>query len=174
MSSDSDKSRYVTWKFTHILHISLHRQASRDLAVAANDPHAVLEQIFRSLILTTLPAQVAFIQLRVPRAAFEQCVSNSRANNHMPDLPFEGYIQAPNMIDRVRLTAWFDATWERVIGKLNAHGPFMLGFHNPVPATAAAFVYFQMHGAPALGRGGQPCRNPAVKYSAIHGQCLEN
>ena len=162
MSSDSDKSRYVTWKFTHILHISLHRQASRDLAVAANDPHAVLEQIFRSLILTKLPAQVAFIQLRVPRAAFEQCVSNSRANNHMPDLPFEGYIQAPNMIDRVRLTAWFDATWERVIGKLNAHDHFMLGFHNPVPATAAAFVYFHMHGAPALGRGGQPRKNPVV------------
>ena len=114
MSSDSDKSRYVTWKFTHILHISLHRQASRDLAVAANDLHAVLEQIFRSLILTTLPAQVAFIQLRVPRAAFEQCISNSRANNHMPDLPFEGYIQAPDKIHRSQLMSWFDATWEPV------------------------------------------------------------
>ncbi len=162
MSSDSDKSRYVTWKFTHILHISLHRQASRDLAVTANDPHAVLEQIFRSLILTTLPAQVAFIQLRVPRAAFEQCISNSRANNYMPDLPFEGYIQAPDKIHRSQLMSWFDATWEPVKGKLNAHGPFMLGFHNPVPATAAAFVYFHMHGAPALGRGGQPRKNPVV------------
>ncbi len=63
----------------------------------------------------------------------------------MPDLLFEGYIQAPNMIDRVRLTVWFDTTWERVIGKLNRHGPFMLCFHNPIPVTAAAFVYFQMH-----------------------------
>ena len=65
MSSDSDKSRYVTWKFTHILHISLRQQASRDLAVTAIEPHAVLEQTFRSLMLTAkLPAQVAFFQLR--------------------------------------------------------------------------------------------------------------
>jgi hypothetical protein len=65
MSSGSDKGRYVTWKFTHILHISLRQQASRDLAVTAIEPHAVLEQTFRSLMLTAkLPAQVAFFQLR--------------------------------------------------------------------------------------------------------------
>jgi hypothetical protein len=67
------------------------------------------------------------------------------------------------MIDQVRLKAWFDATWKRVIGKLNSHASFMQGYHNPDPATAAAFVYFT-HGAPALGKGGHPRSNPAVKY----------
>ncbi len=69
MSSGSDKGRYVMWKFTHFLHISLDRQASRDLAVTANEPGAVVEQIFRSLIMTKLPTQVAFVERFLCRVA---------------------------------------------------------------------------------------------------------
>ena len=35
---------------------------------------------------------------------------------------------------------WFDATWERVRGKLNAHKPYLTGFLAPDEDTSAAFV----------------------------------
>jgi hypothetical protein len=43
-----------------------------------------------------------------------------------------------------------DATWERVVGKLNAHQPYLKDFLAPDKDILAAFVYFQLHGAPTI------------------------
>ena len=169
MSSDCDTGRYVTWKFSHILHTSLDTRASRPLASNSIDPYEVVKQLFRFLMMTNKkPHQVTFIQLRVPRTILEACVSSARAQTRLPDLPFEGYIQAPNQIDRKSLMPWFDAKWERVVGKLNAHQPYLSCFLAPDEDTSAAYVYFQMHGEPALGKGGSPCKPPAVNYCLDH------
>jgi hypothetical protein len=172
MSSDCDTGRYVTWKFSHILHTSLDVRASRSLAIDSISSYDAVKQLFKSLIMTNgCPHQVAFIQLRVPRTMFEACVLTARAQTRLPDLPFEGYSQAPGQIDRKSLMPWFDATWERVRGKLNAHKPCLTGFLAPDEDTSAAFVYFHMLGEPALRKGGRPRKPPAVNYSSA---CLNN
>ncbi len=141
MSSDCDTGRYITWKFPHILHTSLDVRASRSLASDSISSYDVVKHLFRSLIMTNQrPQQVAFIQLRVPRTTFEACASTARAQTRLPDLPFEGYIQAPGQIDRKSLMPWFDATCERVRGKLNAHKPYLTGFLAPDEGTSASFV----------------------------------
>ena len=66
---------------------------------------------------------------------------------------------------------WFDATWERVSGKLNAHQPYLKDFLAPDEDTLAAYVYFQLHGEPALSKGGRPRKPPAVNYSSA---CLDD
>ena len=98
-------------------------------------------------------------------------MSNARDQTRLPDLPFEGYIQAPGQVDRKNPMSWFHATWDRVNGKLNAHEPYRTGFLVPNEVTSAAFVYFQIHGNPALSKGGGQRRPPEVNYSSA---CLDN
>ena len=172
MSSDRDNGRYVTWKFKHILHTSLNGPAIRGLSTSI-DPYDLVKQLFQTLIMTNrLPDRVASIQLRVSRADFDACVSNARAKTPMPDLPFDGYIQAPGQIDRNSLLSWFHATWERVNGKLISHEPYRKGFLSPDSVTAAAFVYFQLHGVPAVKKGGRPPNAPAVNCCSP--SCVDN
>jgi hypothetical protein len=169
MSSDSDVRSRV-WYFTHTLHTRLEQHATRVSAATNVEPYNVLKQLFQSLILSTrLPEDVKFIQLRVPRVAFTVFESNARAGTPLPDLHFDGYIQSgKNKLDRDRLKSWIDAAWERVDGKLKAHTPFLSGFLKPDDATAAAHLYFQLLGKPALSTGGRPPKLPPVslKYSS--------
>ena len=164
MSSDSDKSRYVTWKFTHILHTSLGQQATRGLASTKIGPYNVMEQLFLSLIFSTrLPSNAKFIQLRVPRLAFDGFESNARAGAPLPDLPFDGCIQSgQKKLDLDSLKSWIAATWERVNGKLKDPPAFLNGFLKPDDATAAAFVHFQMPGDLAVAKCGRQPKLPAV------------
>ena len=124
-----------------------------------------------SLLTQHKPSQITSIQLRVPRTTIDACVSNARAKSRLPDLPLEGYIQASNKIDHHSLKSWIDATWERVGGKLHAHQPYQKDFLAPEEDTLAAYVYFQLHGEPALKKGGRPCKPSAVNYSSA---CLDN
>ena len=102
MSSDSNARRSRVWKFTHTLHTPLEQHATRVSAATNVEPYDVLKQLFQSLILSPrLPLTVKFIQLRVPRAAFNVFESNARAGTPLPDLPFDGYIQSgQNKLDR--------------------------------------------------------------------------
>ena len=80
MSSDSNARRSRVWKFTRILHTPLEQHATRVSAAPNMEPYDVLEQLFRSLILSTrIPSNAKFIQLRVPRVAFNVFESNARA-----------------------------------------------------------------------------------------------
>ena len=170
MSSDGNERSRV-WKFTHTLH-TLEQHATRVSAATNVEPYDVLKQLFPSLILSPrLPLTVKFIQLRVPRVAFNVFASNARAGAPLPDIPFHGYIQSGrNKLDRESLKSWIDATWERVEGRLNAHSPFLSGFLKLDDATAAAYVYFQLLGEPALSTGGRQHKLPqaSLKYSSSH------
>ena len=171
MSSNSIVRSRV-WKFTHALHTRLEQHATRVSAATNVEPYDVLKQLFQSLILSTrLPPDVKFIQLRVPRVAFTGFESNARTGTPLPDLHFDGYIQTEkNKLDLDRLKSWIDATWERVKCRLNTHPPFLSGFLNLDDATAAAYVYFQLLGKPALSTGGRQHKPPQVslKYSSLH------
>ena len=169
---ESEISCYFrTWKFTHTLRTSLNSSASGSFASTTLSSYASAKQLLVSLLTQHKPSQITSIQLRVPRTTIDACVSNARAKSRLPDLPLEGYIQAPQKIDRKSLMPWFDAKWERVGGKLNAHKTYLTGFLAPDEDTSAAFVYFQILGEPALSKGGRPRKPPAVNYSSA---CLDN
>ena len=176
MSSTCDSGitgRFRTWKFSHILHTSLNSSASQSFASSTLSSYASVKQLLVSLLTQHKPSQITSIQLRVPRTTIYACVSNARAKSRLPDLPLEGYIhwQASNKIDHHSLKSWIDATWERVGGKLIAHQPYLKDFLAPDEDSLAAFVYFQLHGEPALSKGGRPRKPPAVNYSSA---CLDN
>ena len=185
MSSPCDSGisgRFRTWKFSHTLHTSLDSSASRSFAssmlisyesVGAHIAalQASLKQLLVSLLAQHKPSQITSIELRVPRTTINACVSNARSMSSLPDLPLEGYIQATTKINHHSLKSWIDATWERVGGKLNAHQPYLKDFLAPDEDTLAAYVYFQLHGEPALSKGGRPRKPPAVNYSSA---CLDN
>ena len=132
---------------------------------------ASLKQLLVSLLTQHKPSQITSIELRVPRTTMNACVLNARDKSRLPDLPLEGYIQASNKIDHHSLISWIDATWERVGGKLNAHQPYLKDFLAPDEDTSAAYVYFQLHGEPALKKGGRPRKASAVNDSSA---CLDN
>ena len=172
MSSASHGRRYRTWHFSHILHTSLCTGASFALGPQSlTDPWYAIRYLFQRLILTDRkPECVVYIHLRVSRAAFDNCVSCGKACAPLPDLPFTGYMQADSAVDLSRLSSWLDFTWEPVGSKLSSHPPYQEDFEKPDSATAAAFVYYPLHGVAALGKGGRrakggaPSTAPAVNH----------
>ena len=100
------------------------------------------------------PECVIYIHLRVSRAAFDNCVSCGKASAPLPDLPFTGYMQANSAMELNRLIKWLNIQWDPVGGKLNSHDPYRKDFLEPSQDTAAAFVFFRVHGVPAVGKGG--------------------
>ena len=166
--------RYKTWRFGHVLHTSLLPRASSGLApTTTTDPADVILRLFQDYFLTQgKPECVIYIHLRVSRAAFDTCVSSGKAQIQLTELPFTGYLQTNAIIDQQRLTKWLDMTWDAVGARLGSHGPYLEDFLEPSPATAAAFVYFRVHGTPALSKGGRgkkagdPSADSAVNHSA--------
>ena len=164
--------RYRTWRFNQFLHTSLLPQASIGLAPSNTmDPTDIILKLFQDMFLTQeKPASVTYIHLRVSRAAFDHCVSCGKAQTQLPDLPFTGYLQANDTIDRQRLTKWLDMTWDAVGEQLRSHGPYRADYLEPSHATAAAFVYFCVHGTAAVQRagrkpkGGGPPTDSAVNH----------
>jgi hypothetical protein len=69
-------------------------------------------------------------------------------------------MQAAQAIDLQRLKKLFDMMWDPVGAKLSSHGPYRRDFLHPDHATAAAYVYFPMHGVAALGKFGKGGRTP--------------
>ena len=179
MSSDSDVVRHVTWNFSHILPTSLNGRASRSLAI---DPNTIgiwdcVKQLFVTRLMTELrPDCVTYVVLRVSRATVDDCVSKARTSTTLPDLPFEGYIQAENKVDGARLRKWFDAKWVPVKGRLDHHPAYKSDFLQPGTATVAAHMYFTLRGRAPTGIGGRPRKSPAVKYCAtsVRPLCVHN
>ena len=116
------------------------------------------------------PECVVYIHLRVSRAAFDNCVSCGKASAPLPDLPFTGYMQANDTIELNRLIKWLEIQWDPVGGKLISDDSYRKDFLEPSQQTAAAFVYFRVHGVPAVGKGGRkansgaPSKAPAVNH----------
>ena len=170
MSSDSDVGRHVTWKFTHIWPTSLDGPATKSLASDVNDINTRdrVQELFNTwLMKNSKPDCVTYIVLRVVRATVDDCVSKARACASLPDLPFEGYIQAPNKVDRARLTTWFHAKWEPVKGRLDNHQAYARDFLQPNQATVAAHMYFTLCGRAPTNIGGRPRKTPAVNNCAL-------
>lgn len=162
MASAKHRARFCTWQFSHILHTSLLPEAIGGLcnlspASSSIDPWDIILGQFRKLFMTAkMPDCITYIHLRVSRAAFENCVWSGRNGASLPDLPFTGYIQAKDAIDQSRLSSWLDVQWNPVGAKLIAHAPYRDDFlANSEDATAAAFVYFPVHGVAALAKGGR-------------------
>ena len=116
------------------------------------------------------PKIVTYIDLRVSKAVFDLCVSCGKACTDLPDLPFTGYMQASATTSRECLIKWLDIQWEPVGSKLNSNDAYREGFLEPDDATAAAFVYFPVHGVANLKKGGRnakrggPPKDPAVNH----------
>ena len=159
MSRTSHGGRSRTWHIGRIMHTSLLPEAISGLSQTNSNIHpwVILFSQFQKLFMTDKrPYCISYIHLRVAQAAFENCVWSGSNGAPLPDLPFTGYIQAKNAIDQSRLRSWLDAQWDPVGGRLISHLPyrdFFLATSND--ATAAAFVYFLVHGIAALGRGGR-------------------
>ncbi len=151
MSSASHGGRFRTWRFSHILHTSLHPQASSALAPPTTiNPEEVILSLFKNLFRIQ-----ENIHLRVSRAAFDNCVSCGKAGAPLPDLPFTGYMQADSAIERNRLNKWLDIQWNAVGSSLRSHCPYREDFLEPSQETAAAFVYFPVHGVAANAKCGR-------------------
>jgi hypothetical protein len=114
-----------------------------------------------------MPDCVVYIHLRVSRPAFDNCVSCGKAQDPLPDPPFTGYMQAAQAIDLQRLNKWFDVTWDPVGAKLSSHGPYRRDILHPDHATAAAYVYFPVHGVAALGKGDPATSRPPNLYESV-------
>ena len=172
MSSASHGGRCRTWRFRHILHTSVIPQASIGLAPSTTiNPEDIILSLFKNMfMIKEKPDCVVYIHLRVSRAAFDNCVSCGKASAPLPDLPFTGYMQANDTIQLNRLIQWLDINWDSVGGKLISHDPYRKDFLEPSQETAAAFVYFRVHGVPALEKGGRkakgggPPKAPAVNH----------
>ena len=119
------------------------------------------------------PECVIYIHLRVSRAAFDNCVSCGKAGVPLPDLPFTGYMQTDSAMELNRLIKWLNIQWDPVGSSLRSHGPYREDFLEPSQETAAAFVYFPVHGVAAVGKCGRkgknggPTKAPAVNHFCI-------
>ena len=114
MSSDSPVGRFRTWRFSHILYTSLLPEAASGLGprCPSINPWDIIKRQFDKLFKThKRPECVVYIDLRVSRSAFDNCVSCGRAGAPLPDLPFAGYIQAGTTVGLSILQKWLDAKW---------------------------------------------------------------
>jgi hypothetical protein len=160
-------TRCHTSHLSHILHTTLLPQASSGLALSNNrteTPEDIILRLFQVMLFTHGKLNcVVYIHLCVSRSAFDNCVSCGKAQGPLPELPVTGYMQAAQAIDLQRLKKWFDMTWDPVGANLSSNGPFRRDFLHSDHATAAAYVYFPVHGVGALGKGGE---NSATSRSA--------
>ena len=172
MSSDSAVGRYRTWRISHVLHASLLPALSSGLRRCPNvDPHHLVKHQFDNLCYNKKKTPcVIYIHLRVLKVSFDACVSAGRAGAPLPDLAFQGYIQADWTIGLSPLKQWLDATWIPVRGKLLSDPMYKTQFIE----SPAAFVFFSVLGVPALGPGGRPskAKTPAVTFRATSIWCL--
>ena len=175
MSRDTHVPRYRTWNFSHTLYTSILPEAARGLHPTSTiDPVVLIKSLFDKLFKGG-PAPVAYIHLRVSRAAFDLCASCGKTGAALPDLPFAGFIQARSQIGLSSLQSWLDAKWSPVGSKLKDDKRYRDEFLTP---DDAAFVYFLVRGTPALGVGGrrrtQP-KPPAVTFAQrVFGACKVN
>ena len=175
MSSASHRDRFRTWSFSHILHTSLHPQASSGLAPSTTiNPEDIILSLLKNMFkIQEKPECVIYIHLRVSRAAFDNCVSCGKASTPLPDLPFTGYMQADSAMELNRLIKWLNIQWDPVGGSLRSHGPYREDFLEPSLETAAAFVYFPVHGVAAVAKSGRrpksggPPKDPAVNHCSM-------
>ena len=175
MSSACHRGRFRTWCFSHILHTSLHQQASSGLASSTTiNPEDVILSLFQNLFkIQEKPECVVYIHLRVTREAFDDCVSCGKAGVPLPDLPYAGYMQANSAIQLNRLIQWLDIQWDPIGGSLRSHSPYRKDFLDPNQMTAVAFVYFPVHGIAAVGKCGRksksgvPPKAPAVNHCSM-------
>jgi hypothetical protein len=89
--------------------------------------------------------------------AFDLCVSCGKTGAALPDLPFAGFIQASSLVGLSNLQAWLDARWTPVGSKLHSDPRYRREF---LPPEDPSFVYFLVHGKPALAVGGRPRKQP--------------
>ena len=171
MSSDDAVGRYRTWRISHVLHASLLPALSSGLRRCPNvDPHHLVKHQFDNLCYNKKKTPcVTYIHLRVLKVSFDACVSAGRAGAPLPDLAFQGYVQADWTIGLSLLKQWLDATWIPVHGKLFSDPNYKTQFL----AAPAAFVFFSVLGVAALGPGGRPSKaksppkTPAVTFQAM-------
>ncbi len=141
--------------------------------ILVQNPENVILRLFQDILWpkgsqSASPTScVSYIHLRVSRAVIDNCVSRGKAQDPLPDLR-----QTIPLIYNV----WKNSsTCHGILSDVNlsSHGPYNQDFLEPSHATAAAYVYFPVHGAAALGKGGRPAKrggrgvppnNSAVNY----------
>ena len=147
MSCDNPVARGRTWNFSHTLYTSILPEAARGLRPESTiDPFVLVESLFEKLFKGG-PQLVFYIHLRVSRVAFDLCVSCGKTGAALPDLPFAGFIQASSLVGLSNLQAWLDARWTPVGSKLHSDPRYRREFLAP---DDPSFVYFLVHGEPAL------------------------
>jgi hypothetical protein len=157
MSRDNPVRRCRTWNFSHTLYTSILPEATRGFHQKSTiDPLVLVKSLFDKLFKDG-PAPVAYIHLRVSRAAFDLCVSCGKTGAALPDLLFAGFIQATSLVGLSVLQPWLDAKWTPVGSKLHSDPRYRAEFLAP---DDAAFVYFLVRGEPALGVGGRKRKQP--------------
>ena len=134
---------------------------------SAMHKHDILDRQFEKLFMTDQRSACVFcIDLRVSRAEIDVCVSSWRACALLPDLPIQSYIQANDTVELSCLSLLLNATWEPVGYKLIPYAHFYRRLPQIQPYYQARFVYFPVHGVPALGKGGRPPKAAPPIYSS--------
>ena len=143
--------------------------------VTAIPPVETILWLFKNMFVTNAkPEIVTYIDLPVSKAVFDHCVSCGKACTDLPDLPFTGYMQASATISRECLIKWLDIQWEPVGSKLNSNDAYRKDFLEPNDATAAAYVYFPVHGVANLKKVGRNAKRggPRPTAQGSHGKPL--
>jgi hypothetical protein len=160
MSRDNPVRRYRIWNLSHTQYTSILPEATSEFHPTSTiDPVVLIKNLFDKLFKEG-PAPVAYIHLRVSRAAFDLCVSCGKTGAASSDLPFVGFIQAGSLVGLSILQPWLDAKWTPFgskDSKLKDDPRYRDEFLAP---DDVAFVYFLVRGKSALVVGGRKRKQP--------------
>ena len=122
------------------------------ISLQPNGINADTKQVLDSIFCPAMPARITNIEARYTVAAL------SAACNASPDpesraLPVEGYIQHSKGICLFDLDRWVpNAEWTHVGGRLTDNADYKK--YNDSKADTSVYIHKQIHGTPALGKGG--------------------
>ena len=125
------------------------------LNILQNGTGTDVEDALQNIFLQKKPDRVSNIEARYTVAALS-AACNASPDPNARTLPVEGYIQLINgRICLFDLDRWVpNAEWTPVLGRLTDNADYKK--YNDSKADTSVYIHNQIHGTPALGKGGRP------------------
>ena len=125
------------------------------LNIPQNGTGADVQHALQNVFLQKKPDKVSNIEARYTVAALS-AACNASPDPNARTLPVVGYIQLINArICLFDLDRWVpNAEWTPVLGRLTDNADYKK--YNDSKADTSVYIHNQIHGTPALGKGGRP------------------